>query len=352
MNNINENFKQLWNIQCNQYNIKQQPYIFDKVYRIIVLGDIHGDLSIAKQMLIIAKVIDDNDNWIGKDTIVVQVGDQIDRCRYTGIPCNDEMATEDDEGNDLNILAFFTLLHKKAEEKGGAVYSLIGNHELMNVNGDMRYVSYKGLYEKLSDPTIKLFGLNGLSKNTNKLNNKLLGINIDTIQLDAKINGKENRKNLFQPGNPISNFLACTRHVALIIGSNLFVHAGIVPEIAEKYSVEELNKLMSLYLWDKLKENSNNDIFNSSELSPLWTRHFDENKNCNDVSKTLEIYKVGKIIVGHTPKIENGITSTCNNKLYLTDIGASKAFDKFRTKEKKIQVLEILNDNIISILTN
>ena len=54
---------------------------------------------------------------------------------------------------------------------------------------------------------------------------------------DKKIikDGMEARKYLFTPGNPISNFLACTRQVALIIGSNLFVHAGILPHIANKY---------------------------------------------------------------------------------------------------------------------
>ena len=68
------------------------------------------------------------------------------------------------------------------------------------------------------------------------------------------------------------------------------------------------------------------------------------------------IYQVGNIIVGHTPKMELGISSRCNNKVWLTDYGASHAFDDFvhdnledsnnklRNTTRKAQVLEILND--------
>ena len=43
--------------------------------------------------------------------------------------------------------------------------------------------------------------------------------------------------------------------------------------------------------------------------------------------------------------MQNGISSICNDKIWLTDYGASKAFNQFHLKNKKyIQVLEILND--------
>ena len=67
--------------------------------RIISIGDIHGDIELMLNTLLISKVIQKKLNketnnielnnkgkieyyeWIGDDTIVVQVGDQIDRCR-------------------------------------------------------------------------------------------------------------------------------------------------------------------------------------------------------------------------------------------------------------------------------
>lgn len=362
------NFKKIWTEKCSRYNIKSQPSILPAVKRIIVIGDIHGDWDMTMKVLRVAKLIDNNGNWIGGETVVVQVGDQVDRCRYTGIPCNKKDATNPDEGNDWKILQYFTKLHEQALKVGGAVYSLIGNHELMNVKGDFRYVSYEGLGE--------FDNYKYINKQNEEINYYL---NDKGEEVKFK-NGEDARRWAFSPGNPISEFLACTRQMALIIGSNLFVHAGIVPFIAKKYSVKNLNQLMSLYLFNILKDSSkhndmfnSNDIFNSSNYSPLWNRVFgnigkqkydkysqkdlEDKSLCDKLLVPLkEIYKVDKIFVGHTPLLDNGIGSVCNGKVWLTDYGLSKAFDKFdknaltdsesyhRSSYRQAQVLEILDD--------
>ena len=108
---------------------------------------IKKEIEKKNEILKIAKVIDQSNNWIGGNTVVVQLGDQIDRCRFSNIPCYIQGATEYDEGNDLKLLKYFTQLHKQAQKHGGAVYSLLGNHEVMNVQQNLRYVSYEGLKE-------------------------------------------------------------------------------------------------------------------------------------------------------------------------------------------------------------
>lgn len=332
---MNKSFADMWRSQCSSLNINIQPSVLPPVKRIIVLGDIHGDWSIMIKMLKLANVIDENLQWIGGDTVVVQVGDQIDRCR--NLPCNNQNSTKDDEGNDWKILQFFTDLHKLAELMGGAVYSLMGNHELMNTQGDMRYVSYKGMQE------------------------------LNTYQTEYKVDGKystgeELREFLFKPGNKISNFLGCTRQFALIIGSNLFVHAGILPEIANKYKISDMNEIMSKYLWNQLENVKNyDDLLNSSSHSPLWNRKFGnigmhQTEKSEQACPTLlnplkNIYKVDRIYVGHTPIIKEGIKSVCNGKVWLTDYGASKAFSNFKSKPiQDASVLEILDDVNINIL--
>jgi hypothetical protein len=353
------NFKEIWKTTCSKYNINEQPSILPAVDRIIVIGDIHGDIEMTVNTLRVAKLIKPeydltnprtlvnnvlNKNlhiWNGKDTVVVQVGDQVDRCRLKNIPCDNPKATKNDEGNDWKILQFYTILHQQAQKDGGAIYSLMGNHELMNVMGDMRYVSFKGLkeFDNYTKPDGYKFA-----------------------------NGYEARKWAFQPGNPISEFLACTRQMSIIIGSNLFVHAGIVPEIAKKYKIENLNELMSLYLLNKLNNSSEYaDIFIGSQTSPLWNRVygnmgiFEQKHQCDELLEPLKtVYNVDNIYVGHTPIMKKGITSVCNNKIWLTDYGASKAFDdfdsnyeyktKYRSKVRNAHVLEIKNDSKMRII--
>jgi hypothetical protein len=397
----NYNFKEKWDKQCSKYDVGDLPSVLPPVDRIIVIGDIHGDMEMTRELLKVAKVINDNDDWIGGNTVVVQVGDQIDRCRPTiDSQCDTHGTTKLDENSDWKILQYFTDLHKKARDVGGAVYSLMGNHELMNVNGDFRYVSYKGIedfkydtpYDTLDDESSvsvsseKKTYYKGMLKTQNSftMTSKNKTFSNPTIDNDNSIfnfdNDKTNlRKWAFKPGNPISDFLACTRQMAIIIGSNLFVHAGVLPQIAEKYSVTNLNQLMCLYLWNKLESPTTyNEIFLSSDISPLWNRVFgkigmnqysksnlnqpieiaDASLLCSKLLNPLkEIYKIDKIYVGHTPLMDHGISSVCDGKVWLTDFGASKAFDKFdtsaphRSEIRKAQVLEILKDGeIINIL--
>jgi hypothetical protein len=353
------NFKDIWKKSCSKYNIKDQPSFLPAVKRIIVIGDIHGDIEMTINTLKVAKLIKKKyhnyepnilvnlvlkkkeEIWDGGKTVVVQVGDQIDRCRPNGKNCSDPETTKNDEGNDWKILQFFTELHHQARVHGGAIYSLMGNHELMNVDGIFSHVSYKGLYE-FDDYK----GPNGETFNS----------------------GMEARKWAFKPGNPVSEFLACTRQMSIIIGSNLFVHAGIVPIIAKKYNnIKDLNQLMSLYLLGEIKNSDYQDIFYNYNVSPLWNRVYGNmglqkynEQNCNELLEPLkEIYKVDRIFIGHTPFMKKGISSVCKKRIWLTDYGASKAFDVFddshknhgkRSIERRAHVLEILDDYKMTIL--
>jgi hypothetical protein len=327
MDNFIKNFNKIYDNKCSN---KYLPSILPPARRIIVIGDIHGDMSMLLECLRIGKLIDSNTSqghnykWIGGDTVVVQVGDQIDSCRFNGVDsCNDpDTYNYVDNADDINILYFMTKLHNKAVKHGGAVYSLIGNHELMNVMGDFNYVSHNNIRH-----------FDNYKHNDN---------HTDIIIKD----GYEARKVAFAPGNKIANFLACTRKMTLIIGSNLFVHAGMVPQMIAKYKIDDMNKILTLFLFNELKQPELfKDLFLSGKISPLWTRIFGTTiDNCIELLQPLkEIYNVNKIYVGHTPQIDKGISSQCNNNVWQTDVGMSKAFSNFNS-HRKAQVLEILND--------
>nr|WP_255486431.1 MULTISPECIES: metallophosphoesterase [unclassified Luteimonas] len=99
-------------------------YRWDNVARIVAIGDLHGDYDSYLTVLQSAGVVDRRGRWIAGDTHLVQTGD---------IP---------DRGPDTRrIIAHMARLGGQAEKRGGQVHNLLGNHEAMNVYGDLRYVS-------------------------------------------------------------------------------------------------------------------------------------------------------------------------------------------------------------------
>jgi hypothetical protein len=316
-------FNKIYEAKCKK---QYMPATLPPQERIVVLGDIHGDFTMLTHLLRKAKVINKSNKWIGGNTIIVQVGDQIDSCRPNKSgDCLNPDYIKNDKAEDLKVLRFMTELHSDAESHGGAVYSLVGNHELMNVDGDMSYVSLENLNE---------FG------------------------------GEFGRQMAFKPGGEIAKFVACSRPLSLIIGSNLFVHAGFEPELIKKYNIDDINKLMALYLLDELRNpNIFREDFMIKSNSPLWTRAYSKitNDKCKKILIPLQkTYKVGRIYVGHTPQIENGINSACDGKIWRTDIGISNAFNNVdptmittgkKAKYRNGQLLEILNDKTINIIS-
>ena len=59
--------------------IARESWRFPAVPRVIAVGDVHGDLAAARRALRLARVVDEDDQWVGGATWVVQVGDQLDR---------------------------------------------------------------------------------------------------------------------------------------------------------------------------------------------------------------------------------------------------------------------------------
>eukprot|EP00188_Purpureofilum_apyrenoidigerum_P003269 Plantae.Rhodophyta-Purpureofilum_apyrenoidigerum.ctg33737.p1 GENE.Plantae.Rhodophyta-Purpureofilum_apyrenoidigerum.ctg33737~~Plantae.Rhodophyta-Purpureofilum_apyrenoidigerum.ctg33737.p1 ORF type:complete len:235 (+),score=49.79 Plantae.Rhodophyta-Purpureofilum_apyrenoidigerum.ctg33737:140-844(+) len=105
----------------------EPPTFYPEADRIIAVGDVHGDLSALRNALRLAKLIGTDDEWVGGNTVLVQLGDILDR-------------------GDQERAAFELLLklREEAPKQGGAVHILHGNHEIMNVSFDFRYVTPGG----------------------------------------------------------------------------------------------------------------------------------------------------------------------------------------------------------------
>jgi len=123
------------------YNINSLPIIHHKnvlntnntisninnISRIIVIADVHADYNRFNSILKNAKILDKNDNWIAENnTLIVQLGDQIDR--------------KEIDKNDISNKHHFKITHytdylkKIAIDYNSNFVSVIGNHELMNID--------------------------------------------------------------------------------------------------------------------------------------------------------------------------------------------------------------------------
>lgn len=326
--------------------------------RIIAIGDIHGDLDLAIDCLtvtgIIEKVNSSNNSdtvelkykddsihyykWIAKRTVVVQVGDQVDRCRPTvNNDCNQPEQTINDEASDIKILFFFHDLHLVALKHGCRLFSLLGNHELLNVLGNLKYVSYKGL-EEFRDKDEKDLYIGRL---------KAFDLHSDRLEYKKKVN--------------LANFLACSRLSAIIVKSYLFVHAGILDKLINKSmlelehssesnnkkhksnsnkSIEHINDTVKSWLLGSLNVKDNKyigQLLGGQELSPFWPRIFGNlpsnipltNEICQrHVQPVLNLLDLKGLVVGHTPQLKMNINSTCSDTVWRVDVAGSQAFEK------------------------
>jgi len=110
---------------------------FEGVERIVAIGDVHGAYDRMVAILRAAGLIDRRQRWSGGKAHLVQLGDVVDR--------------GPDSRKALDLLR---RLEGQAAKAGGAVHALLGNHEVMRMAGDRRYV-VPGEYDAFLTPRSK-----------------------------------------------------------------------------------------------------------------------------------------------------------------------------------------------------
>lgn len=278
--------------------------------KVVAIGDLHGDLAAAKQALVLAGAIDSVDHWVGGNLTVVQTGDQIDRWH-----------------DDRKILHFFSILQNEAMAQGGQVILLNGNHELMNVASDFRYVTPKSFKGFLDFP---------MSSRQPILKSRLpRGIWLSSP-------GVIQRTDAFRPGAPYARFLA-RRHLFAIVNDTVFVHGGLT-SVDLAYGLAKMDEEVRRWLQEgimppdgRVKEM----LTSKSENNPVWERIYSNGdldvKVCRLLDPVLTALGVKRMVVGHT--IQNGINSACNGKVWRIDVGLSRGYDALSS-----EVLEIEGD--------
>ncbi|AKF03682.1 metallophosphoesterase [Sandaracinus amylolyticus] len=273
------------------------PSTYPAPPRLVAIGDVHGDVDALRSALRAAGAIDDADRWSGGALWIVQVGDLLDRGD-----------TEDE------VLALVSRLEREADAAGGRFVALHGNHELMNVQGDFRYVTPDGLddfarYASEAPP--------GAARS----------------RIPARMLG---RAVAFAPGGPIARALAARNTIA-IVGDTVFVHGGLAPSQLER-GVDAINRDVRAFLLGEAPL----PRALAGEESPVWHRAFalgDDAETCATLARTLEGLGVARMVIGHTVQDE-GIGSACEGRVWRIDVGLSRHYGG------PIEVLEIEGDTI------
>ena len=248
--------------------------------RVVAIGDVHGDIEATRAALRLAGAIDDQARWIGGELVIVQTGDLLDR--------------GDDEQAIIDLLLG---LQTQARAAGGEIVLLNGNHEVMNVQGDLRYVTPGGFADFEDAP----------------------GVDEDDPRLGEIPAHARARASAFMPGGAYALRLADNKVIA-IVDDTVFAHGGVLPTHVAA-GIDALNRDTSA--WMRGERDSAPSIL-IGESSPIWSRHFSKDPvskaNCAQLRETLRQLGATRMVVGHTVQ-PKGITSACNNTIWRIDTG-------------------------------
>lgn len=249
--------------------------------RVVAIGDLHGDLAATRAALRAAGAIDAQDRWSGGDLVVVQTGDILDR--------------GDEEQAILDLL--FGLV-PQAKEAGGAMVLLLGNHELMNAAGDLRYVTAGGMRDFDDVPGLEL------------------------ARWSAVPAVARGRIAALAPGGVYARQLA-RNNVVAIVGDTVFSHAGVLGDWCAR--VDAVNLEARCWLDGQAGGLDAPPPVLVAEDSPVWTRALGgEAVDCAQAAGALAALGARRMVVGHT--VQPHISSACDDTVWRIDVGLGKNY--------------------------
>ncbi|KAI3706178.1 hypothetical protein L6452_23742 [Arctium lappa] len=303
-------------------------------HRLIAIGDLHGDLLKSKQALRLAGLIDSNDRWSGGSSTLVQIGDVLDR-----------------GGQELKILYLLEKLKREAVKSGGNVITMNGNHEIMNVDGDFRYVTPSGLDEFSNWAHWFCIGntIKNLCHGLEKPKDLYHGIPSSFPRVKQEyVKGFRSRVAALRPQGPIASRFLSKNLTVVVVGESVFVHGGVLPKHVV-YGFQRINEEVRDWM-SGLKEKVDSSLVRGRN-SLVWLRIF-SNEVAKDCDCTMlqhvlsTIPGARRMIMGHTIQ-EDGINGACDNRAIRIDVGMSKG-----CINGLAEVLEISENSGVRILTS
>ncbi|KAG8931031.1 hypothetical protein FRC02_003305 [Tulasnella sp. 418] len=285
----------------------------DHKLTVVAVGDLHGDFGNMIKVLKMAHVVSSNGSWTGDVDYLVQTGDIVDR------------------GDDtIKMYKYLENLRAQARAVGGNVVSHLGNHEVMNLLGDWRYVPQS---------EIKTFG-----SPTDRQKMITTGWIGQAWRANYSIT---TRLPLHPRVGEINTDFDASDHHELSHAALSFLHGGLSPSFHNltpyPSAINEIGARLVRRLQDRKHQPKPHPPYpyegipsdatpEEHELygadGPLWYRGWAmdrESDVCAAVDDMLQRTGVRRLVMGHTPNF-NAMVSRCKGKIILIDTGISHAY--------------------------
>ncbi|UII76185.1 metallophosphoesterase [Flagellimonas sp. HMM57] len=271
--------------------------IYDSGNKILVTSDIEGNFNTFYSLLRGNGVMDKNYNWTYGNGHLVICGDMFDR------------GTEV-----LPSLWLLYKLEKEAKKSGGMVHFILGNHDVMNLYLDIRYVNEKYI---------------GLAR----------------IISGIEDNDKKAYRYLMSEKNELVKWIK-TKNAVEKIGNNLFLHGGISEELINaELSISDINTVVRKNLeHGPIKKPTDDEVSKLvfGNKGPFWYRGLIKDRknkyekiNEAALDRILDFYAVEHIIIGHTI-VSDEVTEDFDGKVIRVDIKHPK--EKFTGKSQALLI--------------
>jgi len=331
--------------------------------RIVAVGDVHGDLDSFVQILRRAGLVDLKQGWSGRDAILVQTGDFTDRGPKVRA-----------------VMDFLMSLQKEAPRQKGRVIVLMGNHEAMNIFGDLGSVTADD-FASFADGKSE-----ARQKSAYKAYSELPAPDVRQSEAEwmkSHPAGFVEYRDAMGPAGKYGKWLRTLPAVAKV-GDSIFLHGGINPALST-WSLDKINegiateiKAFDAYKSYMMDQKIALPFFTLQELiraagsvedkkplegflniggwlsihpdGPLWFRGYaqwSDTEGLNSIQQLTTAFKVSRFVVGHTPQIGR-IVKRFDGQVVLIDTGMLSSY----FKGGQASALQIGNGSVTAIYAN
>jgi len=321
--------------------------------RVIAVGDVHGHLDGFLSILQAAGLIDQSRQWTGGRATLVQTGDLVDRGPKSRA-----------------VLDFLMTLQNEASKKGGAVRVSMGNHEMMMILGDMRYVvaeDYAAFADSRSEQR-----RTAAFREYSRLETQKGRVAVEETWMTAHPPGFIEHRDAFGPQGKYGKWVRGLPPINKV-GDSIFLHGGINPALDIK-SIDQLNEgvkrevqafdtitrymidrklALPFFTIDEFVQAAKEELVKTNAISPvdqtpenrthaqilegllqasnwlsihddgpLWFRGYDRWSDAEgepQIAKLTQTLGIQRVVVAHTPQASGEIRPRFGGKVFLID---------------------------------